>query len=145
MVQAFNYICSEARYGKQDYLSWSGDWQAGGEEQASGYNQALAEVIAEGVMAEMAKGKAEKEVADVPLRLALIGAPFSGKTTMARKLAEECGCKVTSCRPDAAAERRPRGKGMLMERAIWRGREENRQAWALDLYQRPPNILDLDK
>ena len=53
-------------------------------------------------MAEMAKGKAEKEVADVPLRLALIGAPFSGKTTMARKLAEECGCKVTSCRNVAA-------------------------------------------
>lgn len=78
----------------QDYLNWSGDWQAASEDQASGYNEALAEVIAEGVMAEVAKGKTEKEVPDVALRLALVGAPFSGKTTMARKLAEECGCKV---------------------------------------------------
>lgn len=85
------YICAE-----QDYLNWSGDWQAASDDQASGYNEALAEVIAEGVMAEVAKGKMEKAVQDMPLRLALVGGPFSGKTTMARKLAEECGCKVST-------------------------------------------------
>lgn len=78
----------------QAYLKWSGDWQPASEEQASGYNTALAEVIAEGALAEAAKGKPHKEPSVVPLRLALLGAPFSGKTTMARKLAEECGCKV---------------------------------------------------
>lgn len=80
----------------QDYLSWTGDWQAAPGEQASGYNEALAELIAEGVMAEVATRKTEREVPDVPLRLALVGAPFSGKTTMARKLAEEYGCKVST-------------------------------------------------
>ncbi len=79
----------------QEYLGWSGVWQASSPDQATGYNELLADVIAEGATA--GAGKATPQGAplqDIPLRLALMGAPFAGKTSMALKLADDHGCKV---------------------------------------------------
>lgn len=83
----------------QDYIGWAGEWQAGSPEQASGYNEVLAQVLAEGSSAGAAKpASLDPPVQDIPLRLALVGAPFCGKTAMALKLADEYGCKVLSMR-----------------------------------------------
>lgn len=79
----------------QDYIGWEGVWQAATAEQATGYNELLAEVIAEGSSAAAARdAPGDSPIQDIPLRLALVGAPFAGKTAMALKLAEEHGCKV---------------------------------------------------
>lgn len=85
----------------QDYIGWTGDWQVDTSEQATGYNELLAEVLAEGGSAGAVKGIPEDSpIQEIPLRLALVGAPFAGKTAMALKLAEEHGCKVwSSARP----------------------------------------------
>ena len=79
----------------QEYLSWSGEWQVNGSDQATGYNELLADVIAEGASAGAAQSSPQAALLqDIPLRLALVGAPFAGKTSMALKLAEDHGCKV---------------------------------------------------
>lgn len=79
----------------QDYIHWEGVWQAPTAEQATGYNKLLAKVIAEGSSAgAVREGPGNSPIQDIPLRLALVGAPFAGKTAMALKLAEEHGCKV---------------------------------------------------
>lgn len=73
-------------------------------EEATGYNQLLAEVLAEGGSAGAVKGApGDSPIQDIPLRLALVGAPFAGKTAMALKLAEEHACKVCSCHIAASA------------------------------------------
>ncbi|KAL0048541.1 hypothetical protein WJX82_005372 [Trebouxia sp. C0006] len=78
-----------------EYLGWSGVWQASGPDQATGYNELLADVIAEGATAGASKASPQgAPLQDIPLRLALVGAPFAGKTSMALKLADEHGCKV---------------------------------------------------
>lgn len=79
----------------QEYLGWSGVWQASSPDQATGYNELLADVIAEGATAGASKASPQgASLQDIPLRLALVGAPFAGKTSMALKLADEHGCKV---------------------------------------------------
>lgn len=79
----------------QEYLGWSGVWQESGPDQATGYNELLADVIAEGATAGASKASPQgAPLQDIPLRLALVGAPFAGKTSMALKLADEHGCKV---------------------------------------------------
>lgn len=81
----------------QEYLGWGGEWQASSPDQATGYNEQLADVIAEGSTAGAAKAVSEEaSVQNIPLRLALVGAPFAGKTSMGLKLADEYGCKVCS-------------------------------------------------
>ena len=81
--------------GVQDYIGWEGVWQVATADQATGYNELLADVIAEGSSAGAARDAlGDSPIQDVPLRLALVGAPFAGKTAMALKLAEEHGCKV---------------------------------------------------
>ncbi|KAA6421790.1 MAG: central pair complex 1, partial [Trebouxia sp. A1-2] len=78
-----------------EYLGWSGVWQASSPDQATGYNELLADVIAEGATAGASKASPQgASLQDIPLRLALVGAPFAGKTSMALKLADEHGCKV---------------------------------------------------
>lgn len=82
-------------YGLQEYIGWGGEWSAAGPDQATGYNEMLADVIAEGATAGAAKASpGDAPMKDVPLRMALLGAPFAGKTSMALKLADEYGCKV---------------------------------------------------
>ena len=79
----------------QEYLGWSGVWQASSTDQATGYNELLADVIAEGATAGASKARPQgAPLQDIPLRLALVGAPFAGKTSMALKLADDHGCKV---------------------------------------------------
>lgn len=79
----------------QEYLGWRGVWQASGPDQATGYNEVLADVIAEGATAGASKASPQgAPLQDIPLRLALVGAPFAGKTSMALKLADDHGCKV---------------------------------------------------
>ena len=79
----------------QDYIGWEGVWQVPTAEQATGYNELLAEVIAEGSSAGAVRdASGDSPIQGIPLRLALVGAPFAGKTAMALKLAEEHGCKV---------------------------------------------------
>ena len=81
----------------QEYISWGGAWQAASTEQASGYNELLAEVIAEGGSAGAARpASLAATIQDIPLRMALVGAPFAGKTAMALKLADEYGCKASA-------------------------------------------------
>ena len=73
-------------------------------EQATGYNELLAEVLAEGGSAGAVKAApGDSPIQDIPLRLALVGAPFAGKTAMALKLAEEHGCKVSFSHPVASS------------------------------------------
>ena len=70
-------------------------WQASSPDQATGYNELLADVIAEGATAGASKATPQgAPIQDIPLRLALVGAPFAGKTSMALKLADDHGCKV---------------------------------------------------
>ena len=85
-----------ASFALQDYIGWAGDWAAGSAEQA-GYNEQLADVISEGAAAGAVKAKSKDTSAqEVPLRLAVVGGPFSGKTSMALKLADDYGCKASS-------------------------------------------------
>lgn len=97
-----NFAC-----GLQEYIGWAGEWQAANQQQATGYNDLLAEVIAEGGSAGAAKAASLDTTAqDIPLRLALVGAPFAGKTALALKLADEHGCKasISSCPAHACCE-----------------------------------------
>ena len=79
----------------QDYIGWSGSWASSSPDQATGYNAHLADVISEGASAGAARvSPAGAPVQEVPLRLAVVGAPFAGKTCMALKLADDYGCKA---------------------------------------------------
>ena len=80
----------------QDYIGWAGEWAAGSADQA-GYNEQLADVISEGAAAGAVKAKSKDTSAqEVPLRIAVVGGPFSGKTSMALKLADDYGCKASN-------------------------------------------------
>lgn len=84
----------------QDYIGWEGVWQVASAEHATGYNELLADVIAEGSSAAAARdAPGDSPIQEIPLRLALVGAPFAGKTAMALKVAEEHGCKVSDLPP----------------------------------------------
>ena len=87
----------------QDYLGWSGQWEAPAPELPTGHNEQLAVVISElstaaAVVAAGAPLQAAIGGVQPPLRLALVGAPLAGKTTQARRLAEEHNLKVELCR-----------------------------------------------
>ena len=83
----------------QDYLGWSGQWEAPAPELPTGHNEQLALVVSElSTAAAVAAAGAPLQAAaggvQPPLRLALVGAPLAGKTTQARRLAEEHNLKV---------------------------------------------------
>ena len=87
----------------QDYLGWSGQWEAPAPELPTGHNEQLALVVSElSTAAAVAAAGAPLQAAaggvQPPLRLALVGAPLAGKTTQARRLAEEHNLKVQLCR-----------------------------------------------
>ncbi|KAK9824418.1 hypothetical protein WJX72_010134 [[Myrmecia] bisecta] len=82
----------------KDYVAWSGDWQLSSSDNTAvaGANPALVAVVTD--LAAIANAEPAPKTAAAalkyPLMLSVVGAPFSGKSTTARKLAEQHCLKV---------------------------------------------------
>ena len=80
----------------QDYLEWAGEWDVDGTEDAvaAGHNVALAQLV-HGVRAQAQPRREEAPIVlDMPVRMAVVGGPFTGKTTLAQALAKEHNAHV---------------------------------------------------
>ena len=109
----------------KDYLGFSGQWEEDGLELPQG-NEALS-CIVDAVLASAFEDEGEADLPNInfPYKVAIIGTPFAGKSTIATVLAAELGIAVIS--PEAAVK----GSILAGENSDGRAGELGRQAAAV--------------
>ena len=109
----------------KDYLGFSGQWEEDGLELPQG-NEALS-CIVDAVLASAFEDEGEADLPNInfPNKVAIIGTPFAGKSTIATVLAAELGIAVIS--PEAAVK----GSILAGENSDGRAGELGRQAAAV--------------